>query len=519
LPTEASLLDPADEMLAAPFKPAVGHSVSTRAVFTAIAGLASRGANILLIIVLTPFLFAGLGERLFGIYQLTQRIAQFGGVSSLGASTYLKIRLAEMYADEDTTERRKAIGECVLQWALLLPLLALWTVLIFELISGRAAVSGSQEFAIITLILLTPLVQLLSIGQIALFTHHLGYIGVPLGTAINIGASAAAAAAAYVGYGLEGVAFALAAGTLLNGVISLALARQLLPWFGVAWPTLREFRKSFGRSIGASVASLVYLGLQQLEALIFGIGAGPVILARLVLTVIGVQCLDMLVRSFIGTGTYAIAPLVRDRESRRISALRREAHGNIIVLFAIAAPVIIGLTPVVIPLWIRDAALLSPWIAAAIVLTAMFRLLAQFDAGLLDQARDFHWKNLVAVAAVFAPGGAAGLLLYQGTAPDGWYWLLAVSMGIYFALLAWRCARLLAVDTAWTPLFIPATGTLASAVVTVTLLETHASALALAGAAVALALLSGALSMLHPSLAGPVRNLLRRVLSAARRSA
>ena len=483
------------------------------------ATLVSRGANILLLLLLTPFLFAGLGERFFGIYQLTQRISQFGGLASLGASNYLKIRLAEMYADENAADRRKAIGECILQWTALIPLLVLWTVVIFEVISGRTGVSGSEAAAVVVLILLMPTAQLLSIGNIALFTHHRGYVGVPLWTLIGICASAAAAAAAYLGYGIEGVAAALAVGTVLNGMCSLVLARKLLPWFGVEWPNFRQFLENFGKSLGAAVASMAYLGLQLLEALIFGLGAGPVLLARLVLTVIGVQCLDIVVRSFIGTAAYAIAPFVRDRQASRIAPLRGEAHGSIVSLFAIGGPPVIAFTPVIVPLWIQDAVLLSPWIAAAILLTSMLRLLATFDAALLDQARDFHWKNAAAAIVVFAPGAALGFLVFWDMAPDGWYWLLPIAMGLYFTLVASRCTRLLSVGTAWTILAIPALGTLTTSFVTTALLEAQASELEFVGTGVAASALCGAACVLHPQLAVPVKKLAARLVRAFRRFA
>jgi hypothetical protein len=482
------------------------------------ATLASRGATILLLIVLTPLLFVGLGERLFGIYQLTQRISQFGGLASFGASTYLKIRLAESYADESFEDRRKAIGDCILQWGVLLPLLVVSTVLMYWLISGRATVSDSEALAVLGLLFLTPVAQVLSIGQVALFTHHLGYYGVPLWTAIGVCASAAAAGAAYAGYGIEGVAIALAAGTGLNGLTSLALAKRMLPWFGLNWPTRTEFWHHLGKSFSVSIASAVYFGLQQLEALAFGLGAGSVVLARLVLTVIGVQVLDILVRSFIKTGTYAIAPFVRSRDSTRVSALREEAHGNIIALFAIAAPIIIALTPIVVPVWIEGAILLSPWIAASILLLAMFRLLAQFDAGLLDQARDFQWKNAVAGVTVFIPSATVGLLVYNRAAPDGWFWLLTAVMGLYFLLVAWRCDRILSVGTAWSPLLVPAATVVTSAYMTSTLVGVPANALPLAAWGAGLSFLAGALSLAHPHLRGPVRKLLLRLVRAARRT-
>jgi hypothetical protein len=465
--------------------------------------------------VLTPLLFAGLGERIFGVYQLTQRISQFGGMTSLGASTYLKIRLSELYADESVHERRKAIGECVLQWSVLLPVLLIWLVVIFHVISGRASLTDGQEVAVIVLIFLTPLAQLMSIGNVALFTHHLGYIGVPLWTGITLASSAGAAAAAYFGLGLEGVAVALTAGTLLNGITCQILARNLLPWFGLEWPRFRGFLGSLGKSLGASIASLVYLGLQQFEALVFGLGAGPVSLARLVLTVIGVQCLDLLVRSFIGTAAYAVAPLVRDRATRRLSALRDEAHGNILFLYTLGAPIIIGMTPVAMPYWIANVTLLSPWVAAAVALTAMFRLMAAFDGGLLDQARDFHWKSLAAVATVLVPGTLLGVLLFRDMEPTGWYWALPVSMAACYVLTALRCRRILAVATSWHPVLLPIAIALASAWATSLLIAAGRASLEIVGAAFASSCVGGGLAMLHPRFAAPVKQLSRRLLRAA----
>lgn len=504
------------EPQAAPRPETRGAGISNRAVFTAMATLVSRGTNTFLLILLTPFLFGGLGERFYGIYQLTQRMSQFGGFASLGATSYLKIRLAEMYADQNVFERRKAIGECLLQWAALLPVLVVWTTVLYLLISGRTAVSGGDAIAVIVLIVLTPLTQLLSVGNVALFTHHLGYLGVPLWTGIGVCASAGAAAAAYAGYGIQGVAFAFAVGTLLNGVSSIVLAKKMLPWFGVEWPVWREFVANFGMSLGASLASVVYLGLNQLESLVFGLGAGPVMLARLSLTIIGFQCFDLLVRSFQGVGAYALAPMVRDRQAGPLGSLRGEAQGNIIFLFAVVGPPIIAVTPVVIPIWIKHAVLLSPWVAAAILMTSMLRLLAMFDAALLDQARDFRWKTVIAAVVVFLPSVALGFLVYLNVAPEGWYWFLPAFMATYYTLIVRRCARILSVRTALTALAIPVLGILATSLVVSSLVASHSGFFAFAAAAVGSSVLCAAASLVHPQLARSVRKLTARLWRAAR---
>jgi hypothetical protein len=300
---------------------------------------------------------------------------------------------------------------------------------------------------------------------------------------------------------------------------SVRLAKKMLPWFGVEWPSWREFLHGITKSFSVSVASAVYFGLQQLEALTFGLAAGAVTLARLVLTVVGVQCLDILVRSFIKTGAYAMAPFIRDRRTERISALREEAHGNIIFLFAIAGPVIVGITPLIVPIWISGAVLLSPWVAAAILLLAMFRLLVQFDAGLLDQARDFQWKNAAAALVVFVPTATVALFVAQGNPPEGWYWLLTAVMGSYFAVVAWRCKRILALSTAWSPLAIPVVGALVTAFINSNVTAAGwTGARGMMGTAAGVSVASGLISMLHPRLSGPVRKLATRFIGVVRRT-
>jgi len=488
-------------------------SVSSQSVLTAMATLMSRGAGILALIVLTPLLFAGLGERLFGVYQLTQRIAQFGGLTNLGATSYLKIRLAEMSRDAEFGERRKALADCLLQWSAMLPIMVAWTAAAVYAVNARSGLTSGELAAIAVLVLLTPFRQIIGVGQVALFTHGRGYFGITLSTTIGIASSVCAALAAYWGYGIVGVAIALAAGAIFDGLTGLLLASRLLPWFGLQWPSFAEFRDGFGKSWGASLASLGYLGLQQVETLTVGFAAGPNMLSRFVLTCIGIQVLDILIRSFIGTAAYGIAPFIRERRSDRVRELRAEAHGNIMAVFMLSAPPIIFLTPLVVAQWIPTATVLGPSVGAAVLLLAMFRLLSVFDSALLDQARDFYAKIGAAIAVVFIPCTGVGIAAAAGLLFDGWIWLVSAAMATYFLLVARRVASVLDVGNSWSVLLLPVANILFSLGLADTeAARTNGTAFVLLFALSCVAAFAG---LLHPALRRPALtswNRLRRLL-------
>lgn len=435
---------------------------SKQVILTSLATLFTQGANSLFLIVLIPVLFAGLGEKLFGIYQLTQRLAQFGGLTNLGASSYLKIRLSELPPGDHDEEKRTALGECLLQWAVLLPVLIVWIYVVLRAIEAKSILSPIEVAAVVTLIAVTPLNQIFAVGQVALFAQGLGYYGIPLASALGLSATAGAALAAHFGYGLAGVAVSLFVGMVLRSVATLAVANRMLPWFGISWPTLPQFKEGITKSFGASVASLSYLGIQQLESLSFGFALGPSMLARLVLTCVGIQFLDIFVRSFIGTAAYGVAPLIRDGETVQLQRLRNETSLNIIGIYSLAAPAIIGLTPLLIRYWVPSGSTLSSSVAAAILVTSLFRLLSQFDGTLLDQARDFHWKTLYSAGIVFLPAAIlVGIMTINGPF-QYWFAVIPIIMGIYYIMVAHRVKRCLDLNTMLLPVALPIAAALAS---------------------------------------------------------
>jgi hypothetical protein len=424
-----------------------GKSLGTA--LTAASTLLNRGSSSLMFLVTTPITFSALGETMFGIFQFTQRLSQFGGLTNLGAGSFLKIRLSELSDQDSREEKRKAVGECLMQWGMLSPLLLVWTIVSVFIIKGRATLTFSEIAAVTALVVITPVSQAIGLGQVALFAEGLGYRGALAGTTVNVATGLLTAAAAHFGFGIEGMTVVIGVGMLANAAVGAWIAKRSMPWFGIAWPSWAEVRGHLGHSLGAALASLTYLGLQQTETMSFALGLGPVHLSRLIMTAIFVQCLEFAVRAIVNPTSYMLAPLIRARALERLGRLHAEIVGNIALIYALAAPFIIVGTPVALAIWVPKAISLGPWVCAACLLTSFYRVQAQMDGLILDQGRSFYIKSAYAVGAVFLVCGVV-VLAKLPTHFAYWYWVIPASMATYHVLIAKLCQRHIGLPTNFT---------------------------------------------------------------------
>ncbi|MCC6787595.1 MAG: hypothetical protein IT547_07115 [Hyphomonadaceae bacterium] len=402
----------------------------SRLVFTALAGLLSRASGLLTFIILTPLFFAGLGERSFGIFQFAQRLSAFGGVSNLGATSYLKIRLNSFYDNESPEPMRQAVGECIVQWFLLSPLLLAWCVAAVALIGGRNNLTPSETVGAIALIAITPLAQLLTIPQVALFSAGLGYRGTFVTTSITFCGYGIAAIVAKVGGDIVGIAIVLLATTVVTGLYLNSVASRLLGWWSIRVASVRSAIRSMSGSIASSLVSLTYLGLQQLEALAFGMFLGPVILGRLIITCALVQAIEIAARLFMNAATPMLAQQIAAHDHDRLSSMRREGYAHACLIYALASPGVVMLGPMLIQSWIPTASQLNPSVVTAVLILSYFRVLSQFDGLVLDQARHFYRKVLSALAVVAIPTTCLLTLLNPADEAQ-WYWGLPLFAAAY----------------------------------------------------------------------------------------
>lgn len=387
-----------------------GKKESTKVIATSLTSLLNKSLGVLIMVFLTPFLFHSLGERLYGIYIFTQKLSLFGGVSNFGATSYLKIRLCSLPREGADAECKKTIGECVAQWCFLLPLLIAFVVVVMQLISGENQLSTTQYIAVFTLVILTPVGQILSIPQVALFSQGLAYKGTLISVLCTALGALLTVLLIWAGLGLEAVAIAMASTMLISFFAMARLASRELPWFGIARPEGKAVLKSMKYSIGASMASLSYLALQQYESLVFGVAMGATIVGKIALTGFIVHLLELLVRIFLQSSLPSLGQLIARGEEKELAQIRSKTQSTINLVFAAFLLPFALMTKPVISIWVSSDAYLSFGLVCVIVVLSQIKLLIQFDAQLLDQSNSFYRKSYV-FGIVFGLAIAMAVLL------------------------------------------------------------------------------------------------------------
>jgi hypothetical protein len=226
--------------------------LATRAYLNALASGLDYGARVFVGFVVNPFLVAGLGPYLFGVWQLLSRTVGYVSATSGRTPQALKWTIASHQVSADYEEKRRQVGSAIAVWAVFLPVVVLaglavgW--MLPWLLGTPLEVTGTVRVAIGLLIANLAMVSLADIPRSVLGGENLGYKRMGLSTVLILVGGGLTVAALYLGTGLPGVAAAQLATTVLSGAVFLRVARQYVQWFGVAWPSLAGGRRFLGLS-------------------------------------------------------------------------------------------------------------------------------------------------------------------------------------------------------------------------------------------------------------------------------
>lgn len=415
---------------------------STKVIASSLTSLLNKLLGVLIMAFMTPFLFHSLGERVYGIYVFTQKLSLFGGVSNFGATSYLKIRLCGLPQDGADAECRRAIGECIAQWCFLLPLLIAFVVVVMQLISGENQLDTMQYLAVFTLIILTPVGQILSIPQVALFSRGLAYKGTVVSVLCTALGALLTVLLIWKGFGLSAIAISMASTMLISFFAMARLASRELQWFGVARPDIGAVLKSMKSSVGASLASLSYLALQQYESLIFGFAMGAAIVGKIVLTGFVVHLLELFVRVFIQSSLPSLGQLIARGEEQELARIRSKTQMTINLVFSVFLLPFALVTEPIISIWVSSDAYISFELVCIVVVLSQIKLIIQFDAQLLDQFNSFYRKASVFVIGMCAVLVGADILKREGLSVEMVAASCTLLLFFYAAYVSWLLVKI-----------------------------------------------------------------------------
>jgi O-antigen/teichoic acid export membrane protein len=221
--------------------------LTKKAYLNALTVVLDYGVDLLVGFFITPLMVAGLGNYLYGMYQVLLRLTGYITPVSGRPGFALKATLANQQASTDYEQKRRYVGSTLIIWLLFLPLFIgiggtvswfapYWIKASPSYIWIVRAVAGLLVFDLI-------LDALSSVPQVTLQGENLGYKRMGMSVVLVLAGGGFTWLALFLKTGIIGVAASIAAGTLTNGLFYLWVVRNYTPWFGVARPRLADIRQ------------------------------------------------------------------------------------------------------------------------------------------------------------------------------------------------------------------------------------------------------------------------------------
>ncbi len=155
------------------------NGLTKKAYLNALTVVLDYGASLLVGFVVTPLLVAGLGNYLFGMWQVLIRLIGYITPASGRPGFALKATLANQQASTDYSQKRRYVGSTLLIWLMFLPLLVGVGAIVTWYIPAWVHAPASLVWIVrvVAAILVADLVfdALSSVPQVTLQGENLGY--------------------------------------------------------------------------------------------------------------------------------------------------------------------------------------------------------------------------------------------------------------------------------------------------------------------------------------------------------
>jgi len=301
--------------------------LTKKAYLNALTVLLEYGASLIVGFLVTPLMVAGLGNYLFGMWQILNRLIGYINPVSGRPGFALKVTLANQQASTDYDQKRRYVGSTFFIWLLFLPFL----IGIGATVSWFAPswVHAPMAYiwvvrAVAALLVLNMIVNTLSsIPQVTLQGENLGYKRMGMSAILVFAGGGFTWLALYLKTGIIGVSVAVVTSTVITGLFYFWVVRSYTPWFGVAKPHLADTTQMLGLSWWFMGWNLVTTLLLASDVVVLGLlnsveSVTDYSLTKYVPeTLIGVIVIIIFgimpgLGSIIGTGNYEKAVRLRD---------------------------------------------------------------------------------------------------------------------------------------------------------------------------------------------------------------
>ena len=228
------------------------NGLTKKAYLNALTVMLDYGASVIVGFLVTPLMVAGLGNYLFGMWQVLNRMVGYITPASGRPGFALKATLANQQASTDYAQKRRYVGSTLVIWLMFLPLLVGTGAIVSWFVPYWVRAPEAYVWIVrgVAAVLTANLVidALSSVPQVTLQGENLGYKRMGMSVVLVFLGGGFTWLALYLKTGIVGVAAAVFFSTLATGLFYLRVVQSYTPWFGVEKPRPADTRQMLSLS-------------------------------------------------------------------------------------------------------------------------------------------------------------------------------------------------------------------------------------------------------------------------------
>jgi O-antigen/teichoic acid export membrane protein len=372
--------------------------LAQKAYLNAVAAVLDNTARVAVAFIITPILVAGLGNMLFGVWQILHRLVSQISAADGRPTQALKWVIANSQASDDHARKRREIGSAFGVWLLFLPVLSIAGIIIVWF--SPAITKVPQELSLVTRVACALLVVnfilagLFALPEAVLRGMNLGYKRMGLVAGISIIGGILTAGAIYYGLGLTGVAGA-----------------QVIVSFGFTRPRFSEVRRFLKLSIWYSLWTLTNKLLTASDMIILGVISSALAVTTYTLTGYAAIIVVEFIFVAIEATTPGLGGMIGQKQYDRAAEIRKEMMIlSWLLVTAIGATILLW-NRSFIHLWVGPEHYAGLWANVLIVLVVVQWVFFRIDAYIIDLTLDLRHKVILGIISAVLSVGLAALLI------------------------------------------------------------------------------------------------------------
>ena len=391
------------------------QGLTKKASLNAFASALDYGARLVVGFFVTPILVGGLGDFLFGTWQVLLRLTMSISPASGRATQALKWILASEKTSSDYDAKRRYVGSAIVVWALFLPImLVLGVILVWFLPSWIRTPPGYVALVrVAAAVLVANLVaySLASLPQSVLEGENLGYKRMGLSAILVFVGGGLTCLAIFLKTGIVGVAVASLATTIMTGAFFLLVVRSYAPWFGIARPGYDAVKKFFGLSGWFLCWHLIMNLMTAGDVVLLGMLKSVESVTTYTLIKYAPETLIAIVEIMVFGMGPGLGSIIGSGDLRKAARVRGEAMQLTWLVTTTIGATLLFWNSAFVARWVGTEYHLGPFVTLLIMVVVFQFVLIRNDAHFIDLTLRLRNKVLLGGASVTVSLSLAALLV------------------------------------------------------------------------------------------------------------